>query len=270
MQSCSKLSLIAPFPPTQKCGVCVCVCEREKERVCVCRGEVGDLSIWASVTLLHTHTNTPPNTHPPHTDFWLMKPIADQPVMSPLFSVHPSEIFKKRTRIYNAGWMSDFKICHFDTSKITNFLFLLLFYIFLKKIMTWAANYNRIFSIWLYSVTIKDEEEREKHLKDKVDHIRQEEALSNTLSVLHLPAEHQLIKSKANTKAQKFSATGKVVAPITTPEKTSGPEHKILQSSIHSRCPICYYIFHCGTGGDFSSRFLQSKCFHTKHSSFRN
>lgn len=37
MQSCSKLSLIAPFPPTQKCGVCVC--EREGVFECVCAKE---------------------------------------------------------------------------------------------------------------------------------------------------------------------------------------------------------------------------------------
>ena len=169
----------------------------------------------------HTHT---------HTHFWVMKPIADEPVMSPLFSVHPSKISKKRTRIYNAGWMSDFKICHFDTSKLwtSSSCFFSTFFFFFEKIMTRAANYNRIFSIWLYSVTIKDEEERQKHLKDEADHIQQEEALSNMLSVHHLPAEHQLIKSKANTQVQKFTATGKVVAPITTPEETSGPEHKIL------------------------------------------
>lgn len=127
MQSCSKLSLIAPFPPTQKCGVW------EREGVSLRLQGRGRRSV--SMTFCYPASNT---LLTDETDY--MRQAKEQLVMSPLFSVRPYKIFKERTRIYNTSWSFPFKICHFWHLKIMNFLLPFLFHMaFLCQDRRWGG-----------------------------------------------------------------------------------------------------------------------------------
>ena len=145
-----------------------------------------------------------------------------------------------------------FNIWHSRHVRIMNFPFLLS---------------NGTSSIWLFSVEIKRQEEKEKDALEKnphsgkLDHTQQQ----HEPGCLYIPFQRGV--KPLNTKQTNtwFTMTGKVLATIATVVGNICPRAQYtIQSSIHSRCLMCYYIFHHGIGVDFSFTYLQTKYFHTQ------
>lgn len=159
-----------------------------------------------------------------------------QLAMSPLFSV----LIKYLSGRQEFTALALFKICHFWHLRIS------------KLSLLASLKSNKLIGHFPYVFFLCQNKGRRKGKEVVlVDHVQQDEA-TFTFQQSIKPLNPKQTPQCKNTW---FTATGKVVAPITTLEETSASEHSILQSSICGRCPICYYIFHHGTAGDFSSRF---------------